>query len=377
MQKAATRKDTGHAITLSLRVRTLQAQDIITKLRQKGQVDERFVIIRDGRFVFIPVRTECRAEVEKSHLGFFTTKTMNMASARPRSLKERLEAMRGADGLKPALSKEEMEHVLTSFDVMGDIAMLEIGGALAPKQAVIAKAIMELYPHVKTVVKKEEGTGGPYRIRPVSVIAGEQKTKTICKENGCSFAIDLNKAYYNPRMAAERKRIAGQIKTNENVLVLFAGVGPYAVIAEKKSGGTGGAKPAKIIAIELNPDAVLMMEENIHLNKCKTIEPVLGDVARVLAEPRFSHWADRIIMPHPSASLEFLPSALRAAKDGAIIHLYAFAKAEGAVEEVLAQCQKIAEKEDYTLILCTGAVVHTYSPSLVQVVLDLQVKKSD
>ncbi len=353
-------------MALCLKAAKNDAQKALDALRAKGVFCSQYEVGREGAFVYLPIRTSGKEWAGKLGFGPVVKKTLQAAKKRPKSLH---------DELSGVLTPVEFEHVLSSFDVIGDIAMLEIGAELEPKEKEIARAIMRLYPHVKTVVKKTGGTGGPYRIRPVSVIAGEKKTKTISKENGCSFLVDLNKAYYNPRMASERMRVIKQIKKDENVLVLFAGVGPYAVLAEKKT--PANAKPAKIMAIELNPDAVEMMKENITLNKCKKIEAIEGDVEDVLAgadspRSRFHSFADRIIMPHPTESLRFLPAALGAARTGAIIHLYAFGRAEKPMEDVLTQAQEMAEKTGHKLVLRAWRVVQTYSPTLVQVVLDLQ-----
>jgi tRNA (guanine37-N1)-methyltransferase len=355
-------------MALCLKVAKKDAQKALAALREKGAFCGHYEVGRGGAYVYLPIRASGKEWAAKLGFGPVVKKNLQAARKRPKSLH---------DELGGVLSPAELEHVLSSFDVLGDIAMLEIGAELEAKEKEIAGAIMRLYPHVKTVVKKTEGTGGPYRIRPVSVIAGEKKTRTISKENGYSLAVDLNKAYYNPRMASERMRVVRQIKKDETVLVLFAGVGPYAIAAEKKTGAD--AKPAQIVAIELNPQAVGLMRKNIRLNKCRRIEAIEGDVAGILADAgnpgsRFHSFADRIIMPHPTEALRFLPLALKAAKAGANIHLYAFGRAGKAVEEVLEEAQKIASKEGYSLILRAWRAVQTYSPALVQVVLDLQVR---
>jgi len=341
-----------------LSVEAAHAQSALEQLRAKGWVNESYAIGKRGKNVLIPIREDRVEQVENARIGKMELASLVLNPRRPGTMQEELASL-----LTPA----QLDELGSSFDVIGDIAQLELSDGLKTKQEDIAAAIMRIYPHIKTVVKKSEGTGGPYRIRPVSVIAGEERTNTISKENGISLAIDLNKAYYNPRAASERMRVVEQIKTGENVLVLFAGVGPYAILTEKK------AKPAKIIAIELNPDAVEMMKESIELNKCKKIEAICGDVMEVLAEPKVRAWAGRIIMPHPTDSMRFLPSALGAARGGAIIHLYAFGAAEEPLAQVLQEAQTIANKEGYSLSLLSWRVVRTYSPNLVQIVLDLQV----
>lgn len=49
---------------------------------------------------------------------------------------------------------------------------------------------------------------------------------------------------------------------------MFAGVGPYSILLAKSK------KPAKVIAIDKNPDAVYYLKENISLNSVKNIEAI-------------------------------------------------------------------------------------------------------
>ncbi len=353
------------AKTLALFVPKKSAQGAHRLLIQHSALDHLYKIRHEGGDVVFPVLPSLEKKVRALKLGALREAALEKAAHRPLSLQELL---------APYLSEQEMARLVGSFDLVGDIAVLEIPDALAHQQERIARAVLELYPHVKVAAKKTEGTGGPYRIRPVEVIAGEKRTRTVCKESGCEFEVDLNEVYFTPRFCTERLRIAGQAKADENILVLFAGVAPYAIIIEKKTNPK--AQPAKIVCIELNPHAIALAKKNVLLNKCRRIEIIEGDVKAVLVQSRFCGWADRILMPHPSDSLSFLPSALRAAKDGCVIHLYAFTPTEAGEADVLARAGQISKKEGCALALLSWREVRPYSPTLTQVVLDLKVKKN-
>ncbi|MFH1095702.1 MAG: class I SAM-dependent methyltransferase family protein [Candidatus Micrarchaeota archaeon] len=352
------------AKTPALAVPKKSAQEAHRLLIRHGALDHLFKIKREGGRVLFPILPSLEKKVKALKLGETGRVVFEKSARRPLSLQELL---------APYLSEQEMARLIGSFDIVGDIAVLEIPDALAHQQERIAAAMLELYKHVKVVAKKTDGTGGPYRIRPVEVIAGEQRTRTVCKESGCEFEVDLNEVYFTPRFSSERLRIAGQVKSGENVLVLFAGVAPYAIVIEKKA--SPKSKPAKIICVELNPRAVELARRNVERNKCRRIEVIEGDVKEVLAKPRFLGWADRVLMPHPSDSLSFLPQALRSTKDGGILHLYAFTPIEAGEADVLERAKQIAKKEGYALELLSWREVRPYSPVLSQVVLDLEVKR--
>ena len=107
--------------------------------------------------------------------------------------------------LKSELSSKESAFLRNSYDLIGDIAIVEIPKELEKKEKLVANAVMELNKSVKVVCKKVGITSGTERIRPVKVLFGENRTKTLYKENGYSFILDINKAYFTPRLSNERK----------------------------------------------------------------------------------------------------------------------------------------------------------------------------
>ena len=93
-------------------------------------------------------------------------------------------------------------------------------------------------------------------------------------------------------MGTERARIAALVKQGENVLVPFAGVGPFAIVIAKR------VPSAEVIGIELNPDAAEYFRRNILRNGCLNVSVLQGDVAKLLPD-KCEEWADRIAMPLP------------------------------------------------------------------------------
>ena len=266
------------------------------------------------------------------------------------------------------LTKEEMDSVVTSFDVIGDLIIIEMPVELEPKEKQIADAILNVHRNVKVVAKKTGAMSGEFRVRPLKVIAGEERSETLYKEHGASMLIDPSKAYFSVRLATERKRIADQVKPGEHVLALFAGVGPYPLVISRTQ------PECEITAIELNPYAVSYMEKNIKLNKAKNIKPVLGDAREVVLKD-YLNWADRVIMPLPHKAETFLDVAFAGARNGCIVHLYGFFSEkdiENAFQEEISAAAKTANATHETV---HAHVVRPYAPGIVQVVIDFKVKK--
>ncbi|MCX6769456.1 MAG: hypothetical protein NT051_02120, partial [Candidatus Micrarchaeota archaeon] len=176
-------------------------------------LDDSFVPARGREFVYFPIRKGGKCALPT------VQKKLEKRSGKPKNLREALEGK---------LSAREMEELVASFDLVGDIAVVEIPDALRAKEKLVAEALMSAHRNVKVVAKKTGGTAGEFRIRPVEVIGGEKRTAAIYREGGCEFELDLNKTYFSPRLGTERGRIAALVKPGEKVLVPFAGVGPFA-----------------------------------------------------------------------------------------------------------------------------------------------------
>ncbi|MCD6576182.1 MAG: class I SAM-dependent methyltransferase family protein [Nanoarchaeota archaeon] len=243
--------------------------------------------------------------------------------------------------LKGKLSKEELASVRRGFDIVGDIAQIEIPPNIEKKEKIIADAIMKLHKNVKVVVKKIGPTSGEERVRPVKVIAGEKRTETIHVENGVRLKLDINKVYFSPRLGTEHLRVVNQIKKDEVVFDLFSGVGPYAIPAAKRA--------KKVVVIDINPHAIKYLKENAKLNKVEDkIEAYVGDCRKVVKKHRWKHRADRIIMNLPMHAWEFLDVAFYVAKPNAIVHCYFFLPEEelfkGAIKKIKDAEKKLRRK---------------------------------
>ncbi len=242
--------------------------------------------------------------------------------------------MKLKEALKGVIPKSKMEYAPSSFDVVGDIAILEIPDEVKKYEKKIASILLGMHKHIKVVVRKHGIHKGKFRIQEYRILAGERRKKTLHKENGVRLMLHIEKTYYSTRSATERLRLAKLVKPGENILVMFGGVAPYALVLSKNS-------PAKhIMSVELNPYAHKYALENIALNKVHNAEAICGDVRNIVPrlvkeQGRF----DRIMMPLPKNAEDFLDTALSAVKKRGTIHFYYF----GSIEEQKAQKAKIKE----------------------------------
>lgn len=270
-----------------------------------------------------------KVESEKEHILFPITKKVSIPSClvvSRRGVRQEKKPRSLSESLSKVLSKKELSLVPSSFDVVGDIAILEFEKEFPKgKKKIVARALLETFPSVRVVVEKSDKVSGEYRVRGIKHLAGEKRTDTVHTEYGCKYKVDVACDYFSPRLGTERMRVASQVAEGERVLVLFAGVGPYAILIAKKR------KPSEVVAVELNPHAVSAMKENVKLNKAD-VKVVLGDAKKVTKKLGVF---DRIIMPLPKDAGDFLAVALPALKEGGAINFYTFAVSAKEAEENL------------------------------------------
>jgi len=240
--------------------------------------------------------------------------------------------------LKGKLSKKELDNLVRSYDIIGDIAIIEIPEVLEKKEKLIASTLLEMVKPVKVVVRKVGGHKGQLRLQKFKILAGERRKKALYKENGVRMKIHIEKVYFSTRFGTERLRIAKQIKKGEDVLVMFSGAAPFLLVFAKNS------EARKIVGVELNKEGHKMGEENVRLNKFKHIELYCGDVRVVV--PKLKKRFDRVCMPLPKGGEDYLDIALGAVKKGGIVHFYdflgedAFGEAKKKVKEACKKAKK-------------------------------------
>lgn len=300
-------------------------------------------------------------ELLKKIVPVFSIVSQNFQKSekQPKNLKE---------ALSEKLSGKELEQLVSGFDIVGSIAEIEIPPSLSQKEKIIANALLSVHRNIKTVVKKSSERKGKFRLRKVKHLAGKKTTRTIHRESGCMFEVDVAKTFFSPRLASERTRIAKQIKEGEIVGAFFAGVGSYPIVFAKHS------KMKKAIAIELNKAAVSLMKKNISLNKLEgRIEAVYGDVKKVFMN--FPSFFGRIAMPLPKGGEDFLDEAIFCAKNKAIIHFYNFVKKENGFEEAVQKIATACKKNNVSFRVLFQKQVIESSPSKMEVVVDFLLAK--
>ena len=149
---------------------------------------------------------------------------------------------------------------------------------------------------------------------------------------------------------------------------MFGGVGPFCIIIGKKS------LVGKIFSIDINPYAHELLVKNIQINKVDHIvNPILGNSKNIVPSSLLG-LADRIIMPLPENSFEYIDAALSGIKNnGGIIHLYSHIYLDELNSKIKLIIERIENQSRRCKIL-SNSIVKNIGPGWGQVVFDIQIK---
>ncbi|MFX1259900.1 MAG: class I SAM-dependent methyltransferase family protein [Promethearchaeota archaeon] len=290
------------------------------------------------------------------------------------------------DALKNLIPNRFLESIPKSYDSIGNLAIIEFNLSeelnnqeLNNIKIQIAKAMMAINKCIISVFEKKSQIKGTYRLREINFLYGENKTEAIHRENNCSFKLDVKKTFFSPRLVYERNRIAtSNIKKNELIIDLFAGVGPFSIQIAKNH-------KVKIHAFDISPYAYYYLKENLKLNKLKGEIFAYNLDVRSLLNPlndlgkSLRNSVDRIIMNLPKNSIDFTDLVcFLMKKSGGILHIYQFCEKPDPIEKAI---KIVRDQLNYFKwgieIITASKIVKAYSPKSDLVVLDIKIKLLD
>ena len=171
------------------------------------------------------------------------------------------------------MTSEESDELISAFDQIGSIIIVRIPDSLLSRKKLLVKLTNQV-KIVKSVFYQSSPVEGDFRTRNLEILAGEDNTETEYKEFNCKFIVDVENAFFSPRLSTERERIAKLTQDGEVMVNMFAGVGMFSIMAAKK-------KKCTVYSIDLNPVASKLCERNIALNKLAgKIISINGDASK-------------------------------------------------------------------------------------------------
>ena len=248
----------------------------------------------------------------------------------------------------------EVKEVPSSFETIGHIAHLNLRDEHAPHKRLIAEVLLAKNRSIRTVVNKTGVIDTVFRFFNMEVLAGEEDFEAEVRESGCIFRMRFDRVYWNSRLHGEHDRIVQQLRPDDVVADMFAGIGPFALPAGKRG--------ALVHANDLNPASHAALLGNIKLNKLAGavlpynldgrafIRQLVADTAAAPEPER--RWFTQVFMNLPASATEFLDvfRGLYAALDPALhpeaaptVHCYLFTSAEDLAADALRMCEAVLE----------------------------------
>ncbi len=330
-------------MTRCIRVPKKEGEPVRSKLFSEGMLDLSARIRSDGGDLLIPILCDSYGPYE------VVDAEMQVQEQRPTDYRDVVSVPEGLKELLPS-----------SFDVVGDVAMIKLPDELIPYGSGIGEALLKVNSSLRSVFM-DRGVKGDFRIRDLVHLAGEDRSETVHKEFGVRLWTDPSRVYFNPRLSSERSRIAGLVGDGETIIDMFGGVAPFGTVIGKL------AKPEIIYSIDLNPEAEHFARMNAERNGVKCLHPMTGDSSVVI---RDLPMADRIIMNLPQIADRFLPCALDHLNHGGTVHMYKI------IERVdfppLVEKMVSDAKENGHVIEVSSFELKTYSPTMSVYSLDIR-----
>jgi len=102
--------------------------------------------------------------------------------------------------------------------------------------------------------------------------------------------------------------------------------------------------------------------------------PILGDVKEV--SKKYKNYFDRIPMPLPKSAELFLDSAIYSIKNNGVIHIYNFVSKRDPYTEIEKIIKNKEKENNCKLEVINKRIIRSFSPAVVQIVLDIKVHKN-
>ena len=344
---------TGEKIK-GLQVELKDAEKIRKYLQKEKLLRQDLLIQKDKRYIYFPIKKQ----------------TGNLKRYEIVNLEFKIREKRLVSYKEILAIPDNLKHILpSSYDVVGDIALVKLSDELLEYREKTGEAILKANKNIKTVCLIQP-VKGELRTRELEIIAGLRNTKTLHKEYGLKYYVDIDKTYFSPRLANERKRIANLVKPGETIIDMFTGVAPFSIMIARY------ANPKIIYCFDKNKDAIRLAYQNIKLNKVlDKIEVFCEDavnIYKVLKKTNVK--ADRIIMNLPFSAYQFFNNALKIINKNCYIHYYTISE-ESEIPIIIEKLKTTAKKKDIILTDFNIRKIKSYSPSEFYIGIDITAKK--
>lgn len=245
------------------------------------------------------------------------------------------------------------------YERLGHVLILRLQEPLLPYRREIAESYAKVLK-ARTVLLEKGIIRGVERRPDVELLFGTE-TETTHSESGILYRLDPAKVMFSSGNFDEKLRMASLDCRGETVVDMFAGIGYFTMPLAAK------ARAEKVVACEINPEAVRFLRENIKLNHVDEVVTVFEGDNRDLPGERF---ADRVVMGYVNVTWQFLPKAFSLVKRGGVIHYQDTCSIDRIPEGLMENLRKGSGGRPFEVLGIRE--VKAYAPSISHMVVDVR-----
>lgn len=212
-----------------------------------------------------------------------------------------------------ALPSADQRLLPRAYDVVGDIVLVRLPPELAPHEPAIGSALLRFVPGAR-LVARDDGVQGVERRRSLTLLAGQGGYRTVHRENGLAFEVDVAQAYFSPRLGREHALVAAQVRSGERVFDLCCGVGPFSLTIARDG------RAASVTAVDVNPPAIALLRENLRRLRLEgRVTAVEASIETFLPSAGV---AERVVFNLPREGIKYAARVGNSVAPGGTLHYY-------------------------------------------------------
>jgi len=308
-------------------------------LRERGLLRSDLEVGHEGELLLFPIADDVPAP---EGLGdVVDAEFVRSASRGPQDYRDLLDW--------PASERTDLPR---SFDVVGDIVLIRLPPEVEPRGPEIGAALLRFVPGAR-LVGQDRGVQGPERRRRVERLAGSGPWTTRHRENGLELEVDLEGAYFSPRLAREHARVASEVGPGDRVYDLCCGVGPFAVTIARDG------RASQIVAVDANPVAVDRLRATLARRPFGARVEVVEERLEQFVVGRTPF--ERVVFNLPHEGIKYLPSVGNLVSRAGRLFFYEVAERGDRSGRAIALVEALGGSSRWRRV--ESRTVHPYSPT--------------
>jgi tRNA (guanine37-N1)-methyltransferase len=252
------------------------------------------------------------------------------------------------------LPEEVRAGLPRAFDVVGDVVLIRIPEPLRKYGSAVGRSLLSFVPGAR-LVGLDLGVHGEARVRRLERLAGSGPWTTVHRENGLLLDVDLEGAYFSPRLAREHAEVAGEVRAGDRVIDFACGVAPFGATIVRDG------RAREVVAVDMNPRATELAGRNLRRAGDPARFRVVTSTLEAFAPSAGT--CERAILNLPHGGVKYVPTVAATVARGGTLHYYELTdrtRADGRPEELV---QALATDPGTEFAVAERHVVHAYSPT--------------